>query len=501
MIVERVNWQPYGQVTFERARTESRPIVVMYHGKWCLWCRRFEKDTLHQPEIASYLNENFVCIQVDVDERPDLSQDQRPEFLPTVQLLSANGVPVYTLNGYRTPDAFRHVLDQVLRYHRDGTLHDLEPETRHPDGGSAEPATCEYRPLPAIRDEFLVRLENEFDEQFGGFGNAQKFPMPWLLDFLLELHEETGQEQWLTMVEQTLQAIAHGLYDPVEGGFFRYSVTADWTQPHFEKLLAPTATLGLVYLRAWQAGGDDAHRGRGQKALDYVLNVLRDPDGGFYGNQAAVEQENYFRFDLDKRREMETPPIDMTRYADANAQAIVALLATSDLLDEPRYAEAAIEALNFLRTHMIDDDGVYHYYRAAEGRPRLNGQLADSAWSTLAFLAGYEYTGDPQLAGTALRLLDYTLVTMYDEEQGGFFVRRSTSHDLYRADEAASTDKPLRENGVMAFALARSLQHWDDSARRETLSQTLRFLTCRPSENLEDYVYYLRAIKACTSEV
>ena len=315
-----VDWYPWGPEALERAREEDRPILLSIGYSSCHWCHVMERESFEDPETAELMNESFVNVKVDREERPDLdsvymtavqSMTGRGGW-PLTVFLTPDGVPYY--GGTYFPPEPRHGMPsfpQVLRAARDayrnrredveeaaGKLVDaLERSTRiRADGSGA------YGPEGKAPDEDLLRraartASTRFDDAHGGFGDAPKFPRAPALDFLLRWHHRSGADEALRMVGTTLDRMARGgIRDHLAGGFHRYAVDRRWLVPHFEKMLYDNALLARLYLHHHLATGEAASREVAVDTLDYLLEDLQSPEGGFYSARDADSEGEEGRY-------------------------------------------------------------------------------------------------------------------------------------------------------------------------------------------------------------
>ncbi len=294
-----VDWYPWGPEALAQARDEDKPIFLSIGYAACHWCHVMERESFENEDTARLLNEGFVAIKVDREERPDLDaiyMDAVQHMTgsggwPMSMFLTPEGKPFY--GGTYFPDLPRHGLpsfSQVLEgvsqawrerraeVERSGTAvaRTIAGELSAPsDSGSA--ALGDW-----ILDAALAGLERGFDARNGGWGGAPKFPQPMTIELLLRLHIRTGDERPLAMARRTLDAMAAGgIYDHLGGGFARYATDAVWLVPHFEKMLYDNAQLARVYVHAWQLTREPRYRDVAEQTLEFVARELRTPDGGF----------------------------------------------------------------------------------------------------------------------------------------------------------------------------------------------------------------------------
>jgi uncharacterized protein len=297
-----VDWYPWGQEALERARREDRPIMLSIGYAACHWCHVMERESFEDPETAALLNERFVSIKVDREERPDLDSVYMDAVQamtgqggwPMTVFLTPDGEPFYGGTYYPPDDrhglpSFRRVLDAVSEAWRDRRGEAVDQGRRLAQAiGRASERVASTDPL----SEEVLRtaygsLERSFDREWGGVSAGMKFPQPMTLEFLLRCHLRLIPGAG-DLVRLTLDRMAGGgVYDQVGGGFHRYSVDPRWHVPHFEKMLYDNAQLARLYTRAWQVFGARTYRRIAQETLDYLLREMRNPGGGFYSSQDA----------------------------------------------------------------------------------------------------------------------------------------------------------------------------------------------------------------------
>jgi uncharacterized protein YyaL (SSP411 family) len=297
-----VDWFPWGPEALEKARREDKPILLSIGYAACHWCHVMEEESFEDEATARLMNERFVPVKVDREERPDLDSIYMDAVQamtgqggwPMTVFLTPDGEPFYAGTYFPKEDrhglpAFTRVLEGVAEAW--GTRRaDVGAQGRRviaaiEQGGRAPEST------DPLSEELLRRayggLQQAFDPSWGGFGRAPKFPQPMTLEFLLRCHLR-GYPGSLDMVMTTLDRMAWGgIHDQVGGGFHRYSVDERWHVPHFEKMLYDNAQLARLYARAWQVTGRDRYRWVAERTLDYLLREMRHPEGGFFSSQDA----------------------------------------------------------------------------------------------------------------------------------------------------------------------------------------------------------------------
>ena len=298
-----VDWNPWGGEALELAKTQDKPILLSIGYSACHWCHVMEHESFENPAIAKLMNDNFINIKVDREERPDLDQI----YMNAVQIMTGSGGWPLTLfllpstepfygGTYFPPDdrygrpGFPRLLEAIAeayRQRRDELKSNAQTLLQHLNqpprdlGMSAEIG-------PPLLDQAARSLGSKFDPREGGFGGAPKFPPSMTIDFLMRYHHRSHDAQALHMATLTLDKMAHGgMYDQVGGGFHRYSVDDRWLVPHFEKMLYDNALLARAYLDAYRLTKKPLYRRIAEEILDFVVTEMRAPDGGFYSSQDA----------------------------------------------------------------------------------------------------------------------------------------------------------------------------------------------------------------------
>jgi uncharacterized protein YyaL (SSP411 family) len=298
-----VQWREWGDAAFAQAQQQDKPILLDIGAVWCHWCHVMDRESYENAEVASIINESFIPVKVDRDERPDIDSRYQTAVSaltgqggwPLTAFLTPDGRPFYGGTYFPPQDyagrpGMKRLLEVIAHNYR---THREEIHTSAEKIGEALSQVEHFEEEPGAANEEVVKgiiesIGDMFDAQHGGFGQAPKFPHPSALDLLLDAYLQNRQEWLLTIVTTTLEHMGRGgVYDQIGGGFHRYSVDERWIVPHFEKMSYDNAGLLGNYLRAYQHTGNEFLREIAQGILAFVENVLAHPQAGFYASQDA----------------------------------------------------------------------------------------------------------------------------------------------------------------------------------------------------------------------
>jgi uncharacterized protein YyaL (SSP411 family) len=388
-----VDWYPWGEEAFARARVEDRPIFLSIGYSACHWCHVMERESFEDPQTADVLNEDFVSIKVDREERPDVDSI----YMQAVQMMTGHGG--WPMSMFLTPEgrpffagtyfppeerhgmpSFRRVLEHVVNVYRS-----RRSEVEEASKEMAQALSSQLRTRGAAGsidraglDAAAARIAATYDPVHGGFGGAPKFPAAMSLDFLMQVaHRSTGSSEakLREIITTTLTKMARGgIYDQVGGGFHRYSVDARWLAPHFEKMLYDNALLARLYTRAWQWTKDPYFAQVANEILGFVTREMTSPDGAFYATLDADSEGEEGKFYVWTRAEI------MDLLGDEEGRIFCALYDVSDrgnweshnILNIPRDPESVAADLGITLDRLFDV--------ASRGKCKLYGVRAKRVW-------------------------------------------------------------------------------------------------------------------------
>lgn len=316
-----VDWFAWTEETLAKARAEDKPILLSIGYSACHWCHVMERESFENEAIAKLMNENFINIKVDREERPDLDQIYMNAVQmmtghggwPMTMFLTPDGVPFYG-GTYFPPDdrfnmpGFPRVLMSVAEAYRsqpDQIAHTSTAMLGELRRVGLSTASREIL-APDLLDASYRRIAANYDRTNGGFGTAPKFPPAMTLEFFMHMHYRNHSADALEMIEHTCRQMAEGgMFDQLGGGFHRYSTDAQWLVPHFEKMLYDNALLSRLYLHVYQLTKDDFARRIAEETLDYIIREMTDASGGFYSTQDADSEGEEGKFFVWSKPEIE----------------------------------------------------------------------------------------------------------------------------------------------------------------------------------------------------
>jgi uncharacterized protein YyaL (SSP411 family) len=506
-----VDWHPWGEEAFARARDEDKPILLSIGYAACHWCHVMAHESFEDPDVARLMNERFVNVKVDREERPDVDAvymdavvaltghggwpmtvfltPEREPFLGGTYFPPEprHGLPSFTQVLAAVSDAYRERHGEVVQQARQLT-EAIASSARA--GPSSEPLT------ESLLAEAERGLRHGFDPVSGGWGTAPKFPPAPALEFLLRRDSDEAR----AMVRTTLDGMAAGgMYDLVGGGFHRYSVDARWLVPHFEKMLYDNALLAATYLHAWALWGEERDRVVVEQTLDYLLRELRLPDGAFASAQDAdtdgvegltftwtVEEgapaellepfedgRSVLRGTLDEdtrvrlfdlREQRPKPARDDKAISSWNGLAIAALAEAGRRLGRAEYVHAGVAAAE----SVLREPELFRSRR--EGRTSGPGFLDDYANVAHGLLELHVATGDLRWLEEARRLAEEAVARFGDDAHGGFFLAPRDGERLV-AEKKELDDHPIPSgNAMLAHVLLRVARiYGDDELERRAV--------------------------------
>jgi len=507
-----VDWWPWCDEAFERAKAENKPVFFSSGYSTCHWCHVMAHESFEDDEVARILNENYIAIKLDREERPDVDT----VYMDFCQAMTGSGG--WPLTVIMTPDKKPFFagtyFPKARKYGRIGFIEILESLSKEWKSNQlrligiseeiSEAIVKRREPvlindLPDIKEPIIkavTGLKLSFDEKYGGFSGAPKFPSPHILSFLMRYYLKEKDDGALQMVEKTLlQMYRGGIFDHIGFGFSRYSTDEKWLAPHFEKMLYDNALLAIAYLEFFMIKGGELYLDIALKVLKYVEREMTSPEGAFYSAQDAdsdgvegkyytwgkaeiknvlgilagnrfcntygiTRQGNFEGLNIpnmiDELYLDEIPGIDhmrqklynhrLKRYklhkddkilTSWNGLMITAYARAYQATGDIKHLEIAKKAIDFIERNLMEGEEVYVSFR--EGRKNTKAMLDDYAFLSSAYIAMYEASLESRYMNKAAKLLDTVIYKFKDKENSGFFLSQYSSGDagelLFRPKE------------------------------------------------------------------
>lgn len=561
-----VYWYPWSDEAFEKAKSQNKPIFLSIGYSTCHWCHVMERESFEDSEVAEVLNNNFISIKVDREERPDIDHI----YMDVCQALTGHGG--WPLTIIMTPDKKPFYAGTYFPKHdRMGipgilTLMDRVTEAWNKDSYSlvesgekiiAAVNQPQNSPLDidaeALINDAYLELREDFDNVYGGFGNAPKFPSPHNLYFLMRYWYIKKDSQALEMVEKTLDAMySGGIYDHIGFGFSRYSTDRRWLVPHFEKMLYDNALIAIAYLECFQATKKDIYADIARQIFTYVARDMTSIDGGFYSAEDADSEGMEGKFYLwtpdevkhilgDKEGEWfcryyginnkgnfegfsianliksalpstESEFVEKCRkklfeyrekrihpYKDDkilsswNGLMISAMAMGGRFLGEDKYTKASEKALQFIYSKLVRDDGrLMARYR--DGESAYPGYVDDHAFLIWGLIELYESTYKPEYLQKALNLNDILLKLFWDEESGGLFMYGSDSEQLITRPKEIYDGATPSGNSVAAMNFLRLARLTGNHKLEELANRQLKAFGSAVQRFPRGYTFFITAL-------
>ncbi len=439
-----VRWREWSGEVFEEARTSGKLVLLDLTASWCHWCHVMDSTTYSDPLVAQRINDDFIPVRVDIDRRPDISERYNRGGFPTTAFLSDRGELVWGAT-YVPSAEMKRIISAVLEAKSSGSIDAALAEERTRCAYPQRPSAPEETFGGGDLDELFEEIFSTYDVEHGGFGTEPKFPHPEVIELLLERYRRKGHPELAEAARHSLLAMADGLYDPVEGGVYRYSVTRDWRVPHYEKMLETNATFLRNLASAHAALADERFVPLAKGVAAYMLSALRDPEtSGFFGSQDA--DEGYYKLPKDARSRRSPPSVDRVVYAGWNAEAVRALIEAGVVFREQHWIESALSAWTRLRARLWNPE--LSLVRHSEGQELY--VFEDQVSFLRALLAVAELSPTPELLVLGQSLIDGV--------ERGFALPSGGHGDVVRPKDAVGElERPLRSpitNSRWSMALA-----------------------------------------------
>ena len=447
---EAIQWRAWSPDVFATAAMEHKLVLLNLGAVWCHWCHVMEDVTYRDPAVVSLINQHYVAVRADEDASPDLTRRYMKYGWPATIIFDANTVEIVKRRGYVEPETMQVVLKESY-----------EDPAPNPNQTTNFPPSPSKGLTNASHDSVLSSVVYLYDRDNGGWGTEKKFLDPDVMELALGKFIENNRVFKVATIE-TLKA-AYALIDPVWGGVFQYSETANWQTPHFEKILSAQSTNIRSYGYAYEISEDAQYLNAANQVLKYVDAFMTSPAGAFYTSQDAdlsnvVTGQDYYALSDPERRKLGLPNIDRHVYASENGAMISSLLVLYSATGDETLLNRALRAANWLRAHRaLSEVGGFAHGEGDPGGPFL----ADTLAMGRAMLDLYGATGDRAWLTEAKNSGQFILEHFSDKQDLGYFTADP------RASGALTPYKPMNEN-IAAARFFNALSNYSHEDRYKT---------------------------------
>jgi len=492
-----VAWLPWGKEAFARAQAEDKPVLLSIGAVWCHWCHYMDQNSYTDPKLADFINRNFIAIRVDTEHQPHINVRYNVGGWPTTAFLTAHGGLIGGATYLPADQLLAMLMDARRAYgEHKASLYDQALQSQRQRQERADRVSGDAELSAGLVDRIARRVAGTYDVRHGGFGEEPKFPAAAVLRLLLHLFRTTGEEFYRVMLAKTLDQMARSpLWDSLEGGFFRYSSSPDWSSPQYEKLLEDNLALLRVYADAALLLHQEEYRRIASRIVDFLLERLLDSRlPGFRGSQGA--HSAYFGLPPAARRELPAPPVDQFSYTHWNTLAVSVLLEASWKLNRPELSTLALQVLHGLDAAVYR--GRLRHVLPAEGSAVQDTELlADRAGLLNACMDANWHTGDEQYLQSARDSAEKLLDRFFDQSKGGFFDIESDADPL---GLLKIREKPLPENMAAVQGLMKLHYATQDEGYRQAAQRTLSAFAEANRDYGEFAASYALALDMCLNK-
>lgn len=489
-----VDFQEYSENIISSNRAETKPYFLLFSADWCYWCHQFANNTLVRQDVANYLNQHFVNVFIDADINNAAYVKYQASGLPYTVFLNPDGSLYYKYAGTLYGDNFLAVINEVAAKVGAGK-YALGMEANQIS--YAPPSNLSVSDLENLPSAFIKGLLDNFDTSEYGLGKGQKAILPGTFMYLMENADVADRKQVIEWTTKTLERAVDSIYDPVEGGFYRYAETRSWQIPHFEKLADLNAGAVLLLYQLNQISPSPSLKNAADKTLAYLTSTLFHPLTGTFLN-FQVADHNYYSLNEEQRKSAVKPRIMNKVFTDRLAITLGYLIQILEYSEDRLLEYKVRQSLDFLAEMIVKDDGMNRYYAVADKRWLLTSGMSDYAYVARLFTDAASYFQSSHYSEVAARVLKVAVTDFYDAKKR-IFIDPSV-------DDSTNVEYLMQMNGLFA----QSIISLDDSLgpSGRIIVESLITYFSRMGEPLEDrfwnavawefaeaYVPYLRALE------
>jgi len=414
-----VKFLDYSPASFETARKQKKPVFILISAEWCHWCKVFKEKTLIKEKVYSFLNERFINIFVDAEIRRDLYVKFQAVGLPYIVLTKPDGTIFYKYSGTLYADDFLGFLKAVYKDAK--TVKEVRKDFKDAlkDEGKEEfylpPHKIEIDRIDRLKNTFIETVLENFDKEEYGIGAGIKYLMPATFLYLIEKTGTVKNNSALMHVRGTLNKAVQNIYDPVDGGFFRYAETYRWEKPHFEKMINVNAAAVILLLKLNEIEQSELLKDTALKTISYLSSNLFDHSSRTFLS-FQVADTSYYSLNKENRLKRTEPPVVKKVFTDRLSSALIYLLESLKYLDDPSFEKKVKQSVDFLASMVAGSKSVNHYYSISSQKWSTPDQLPDYVNLSRMFLIASKTFNDPKYLSLSKKLSEEMITKFYDKK-------------------------------------------------------------------------------------
>ncbi len=408
-----VQFQEYNSDVIRKNLQQNKPYLLLFSAQWCHWCAVFAEETLTKKKVYTYLNKHFTNIFIDVDIHSAAYRKYKATGVPYTVFLNPDGSLYYKYAGTLYADDFLEVIQDIRKAVVEGrTIHEEESVQQE----YVPPVKLTKTDLQTMRDRFRKGVLDNFDMEELGVGKGEKSILPQTFLYLLHSTKGKSREEAIRWIEKTLKKAIDHIYDPVEGGFFRYAEKRDWQIPHYEKMADLNAGVVLLLYKIDREIPSPELKKAADKTVRYLTSTLFEPHiGSFLSFQEA--DTSYYFLTSDRRKQVERPPVVEKIFTDRLANTLGYLIDTLDYTSRYSLEKKIIQSLDFLAKMILDRGEIFHYYSLPKKQWLDASALPDHAFLAQLFLKAASRFQSDRYQEVAAKILQVSMARFYDKEK------------------------------------------------------------------------------------
>ena len=471
-----VNFKEYSERIVSETKGENKPYFLLFSAEWCHWCHEFSENTLVDDRVANFLNEHFVNVFIDVDIHNGAYVKYRATGVPYTVFLNPDGSLYYQYTGALYGDDFLDVITEVANEVGEGK-YALGMESSHVE--YEPPSSVDQPALTQLSDAFVQGVLENFDSKEYGLGKGQKGIQPNTFLYLLEHADAQSKAEAVESVNRTLERAIERIYDPLEGGFFRYAETRNWQIPHYEKFADQNASTVLLLYHLHRENQSQVLKQAADATLSYLTSTLWDDQSGTFLS-FQVADTGYYLLSEKYRKNSPAPKVMEKVFTSTLAATLHDLMRVGALVDNAALHQKTRRSIDFLAEMIMSDVGMNRYYGLGERRWFAQAGLSDHAHVAGLFAEAARHYQDARYTAVANKVIRSAISDYYDPEEGIF-----TDPGV---ENSSNAEYLMQMNGRIALAMYTAGDH-ADLERKKMLDRIIAYFS-QISEVLDERLWY-----------